>query len=431
MTDLTQKTFLWGVAHSSFQVEGSPKDSDWRRWTQASGRVKDGTTAELGTNFWNEWRRDLDWVSELGANSFRFSLAWERLEPRSGEFDTAAFARYREILLACRERGIEPLVTFLHFTLPGWLVDEGGLTSARFAECFERYCAQIFAELGDLLKYVITINEPMVQVTFGYLNGIWPPGLQNQGAKAARAAKHLALAHARVYTLLKAQNPHLQISVAHHWRLFDPRHTWNPLDRMIVKIADGFFNQSFLSALLDRRASFAALGSAAEHFEFPGEGPLIDFLGVNYYGRMLAGVGLRPPFLDVAENPAASKKSDLGWEIYPEGLLRILKAWKLRAPRIPIFITENGVADSHDRVRSQFVADHILSVFAAASELSVEVIGYTHWSLTDNFEWSEGLEPRFGLIAVDYPQSGRPEDLAFAKRPAFFAYQRFIRESRQ
>lgn len=422
-------SFLWGVAHSAFQVEGSPADSDWRRWTRESGRVQGASTAQLCTDFWNQYERDLDWVTELGANAFRFSLAWERLEPREGNFDDEAFARYALILAACHRRGIAPIVTLVHFTLPGWLVDRGGLLDPAFARRFEIYVSEVQRRLGKYLHYVITINEPMVQVSFGYLSGIWPPGLKAKGRSASIAAKHLALAHARAYTALKVLNPSLKVSVAMHWRIFDARRGWNPLDRIMMRLANKFFNASFTQAILSRKSSFSALGSAPEEFLFPGDGPLIDFLGVNYYGRMMVSISFKPPFIRVEENPRAEKKTDLGWEVYPQGLQRMLAEWKNLAPHIPIMVTENGAADATDRVRSDFITSHITALGRAASDLDLQVLGYIHWSLTDNFEWSEGLAPKFGLIGVTYPESGDARELKFEKRPAFFTYQRLIRDS--
>lgn len=422
------KSFLWAVAHSSFQVEGSPQDSDWRRWTRTKGFVADGSNAEVGTDFWNQYERDLNWVKELGANAFRFSLAWERLQPGAGEFDDEAFARYEKILDECAAREIEPLVTLLHFALPAWLVDCGGLTSPDFATHFENYARKVQERLGHRIKYLVTFNEPMVQISFGYLNGIWPPCLKGNGGLASIAAKNIALAHARVYEALKLLQPDLKISIAMHWRLFEARSKWNPIDNYLAKLADEFFNKAFLRAMLTRKSKFAALGAKAQAFDYIGDGPLIDFLGINYYGRMFVGFTFKPPFVAIAENSKAKNKSDLGWEIYPEGLRRILKECKTMSPDLPILITENGVADCADRVRSKFLNDHVRELLATASEIRVQVLGYTYWSLTDNFEWAEGLEPRFGLIKVNYPESGKAKDLTFEKRPAFYTYQKMIKK---
>ncbi|HVJ65602.1 MAG TPA: glycoside hydrolase family 1 protein [Bdellovibrionota bacterium] len=430
MISLPAAVFLWGAAHASFQVEGSPADSDWRRWTHTAGKVHDGTNADLATDFWNQPERDLEWVKELGANAFRFSLAWERLEPREGVFDDKAFARYSRVLDAARARGIEPVVTLLHFALPGWLADQGGLTSPKFDTHFERYAREVQKRLGTKLSYILTINEPMVQVSFGYLQGMWPPGKVNDTEGASLAAYHLAMAHARAYTTMKAANPLLKISIATHWRLFDPHSRWNPLDHFLATYTNRFFNKLFLEAILKRKVTFEAMGSKPKKFSFPGQGPLIDFLGVNYYGRMLVQFTAAAPHVKIAENAEAKLKSDMGWEVYPEGLERVFAAWKAMAPEgIPIMITENGTADKGDRLRSKFLRDHVAAALAASNKSKVPLLGYIHWSLTDNFEWSEGLGPRFGLVGVEYPPSGRAKDLKFTKRPAFYEYQKLIKEA--
>lgn len=394
---------------------------------QESGKVVDGSNADLCTDFWNQMERDLNWVVELGANAFRFSLAWERLEPQKGVFDESAFLKYENLLQKCKQFGVEPIVTLLHFVLPGWLADEGGLTSHEFAERFENYVAKVAQRLGHELKIVITINEPMVQVSFGYLNGIWPPGKMAQYKQASVAAAALAMAHARAYVVLKKYVPGSMVSISKHWRLFDPRCSISFMDRGLAGVADRFFNKNFLSFLLERRANFSPIKAKYGYAEFPGHGPLIDFLGINYYGRMMVGLSFSPPFITIQENPKAPFKSDLGWEIYPKGLKRILLKWKSLAPHIPIMITENGVADANDRLRASFIKDHVEELIQSSKELGIKVLGYIHWSLTDNFEWSEGLEPRFGLIKVNYSDHQNTK-MTFEKRKSFNEYQDLIKK---
>ncbi len=418
--------FYWGVGHSAFQVEGSPVESDWTRWTRIPGKIADGSNADRATDFWKRYEEDFDLAKTLGANAFRLSIAWERLEPKKGAWDEDALTHYEKIVLAARARGLEPVVTLHHFVLPAWLVDEGGLESKDFPGLFAAYADRVVRRLSNSpasVKWWVTINEPMVLTHAGYLTGEWPPGRTNDARGAMRAAANMARAH--LETVRRARtlgNAALKFSVAAHYRVFQPKtdRIWH---RAAAKLSNWAFNWQFLEAVHTGKLRFWMPGSEfiRETIPLPDGRSSLDYVGLNYYGRMITELGFDAPFVKVSEGPGP--KNDLGWEMYPEGLSIALKELH-DGLGLPIFVTENGVADALDDKRPNFVANHVAALKYAQSE-GVNVVGYLHWSLTDNFEWAKGLVSRFGLVEVDYAT------LEKKPRASFETYRKIIEESRE
>lgn len=395
--------FLWGVANSAFQVEGHPADSDWYRWTHLPGKIADGTNADLGTDFWNRYSDDFDIASGLGANAFRISVAWERIEPKEGQWDLEALEHYREIILSMRAKGLEPLVTLHHFVNPQWLSEKGGVLSKDFPFYFKRFAKKVVGNLArqpTSVRYWITFNEPAVLAMKGFVEGQWPPGIKNDIKRAMKAQSSMAEAHIQASRAIRELNLPVKIGIAHHWRVFQPKNQ-SLLNKSAAKIADFLFNRYFLNAILRS-----------------GESSL-DFMGLNYYGRSLVGYTSVAPFMKVFEGDG--EKSDLGWEIYPKGIYDALV--DVARYKVPLIITKNGVADRGDRLRTNFLKNHISFVMKARQE-RIPVFGYLHWSLTDNFEWAEGLRPRFGLVEVDY------QTLARKPRPSFNSFKELIKSTR-
>ena len=414
-------TFLWGVANASFQVEGSPADSDWRRWTHTLGRIGDGTDAERATDFLHRYDEDFAWAQILGLNSFRISLAWERIEPREGIFDPGAIEIYRRMIRAMRARGLEPVVTLQHFTLPGWLADQGGLLSPRLPRLFAEYARYAVSELSDSpagVKIWLTTNEPMVMILGGYAGGGFPPG-HNNILEAERAAGNLAVAHLEAVRAIRALGrTDLQVSLAHHWLAVAPRNPRNWGDRFYSHQADEVFNHQFIDAVMTGviRFGVAPFIRIQKRVPLPAGKPGLDFLDLNYYRRALIRSQLLPPFFTYVAGPGP--QNDLGWETYPQGLADALTTaygrWHL-----PILITENGIADATDAQRPQYLASH-LEALLQAKVAGVPVLGYVHWSLTDNFEWAQGEKARFGLMEIDYSTGERKP------RASFLEYGRLI-----
>ena len=378
--------FEFGTATAATQIEGGCTTSDWYKFGRA-GLVARGETPNVACNSWEKWRDDIELQRQLGMNAYRMSVEWARIEPRPGSFDVDVLAKYAMMLRRLRDASIEPMVTLHHFTLPTWLAERGGVLAPGFVARFAIFAGKVVSALHEYCERWITINEPSVYVACGYILGKWPPALKNSPLKARRALHALQSAHDRAYAWIKTADDSAQVGMAHHLRPAMPA-TDSRADKAAALLKQGL-NDAF------------AVEACAR--------PTQDFFGINYYSRdvvrcdptaLLEG---RLPY--VAEAPADAPRSDLGWEIYPEGLGQLVRTWGTRS-KLPIFITENGIADANDTRREQFLIDH-LSQLARAIADGVDVRGYFHWSLLDNFEWADGYTPRFGLAEVDYATGER------------------------
>ncbi|HUX87930.1 MAG TPA: glycoside hydrolase family 1 protein [Chloroflexota bacterium] len=389
-------SFLWGTATASHQVEGNNSNSDWWAWEQG-GHVLDGTRSGLACDHYHRFREDFDLLAALHQNAHRLSLEWSRIEPSPGEFDRTEIRHYREVLEHLRRLNIEPVVTLHHFTNPVWLAERGGWEVPEVVDAYGRYVQEAVAAFGDLVRYWVTINEPVIYGTMGYLAGAWPPGKRSFRG-IVNALHNMILGHARAARIIRDRSPRgdVQIGIAHHLRIFDPYRPILPGDRFVARLGEVLFNRAVLLSLLKGQFQFPFGWGRV-----PDGADSLDFIGLNYYSREMATFDFRRPetyFGSFFPHPSRPKTA-AGWEIYPEGMYRVLKF--LTQFGKPILITENGVADERDELRPAFLISHLQQIYRAISE-GVPVKGYLHWSALDNFEWAEGRRLRFGLIHVDY-----------------------------
>ena len=395
--------FLMGTATSAHQVEGGNIYNDWYRWEQVPGHIKNGDKSGSASDSWNLVAQDIALMKSIGVNSYRFSIEWSRLEPTQGQFNAAAFAHYDDQLTKLRAAGITPMVTLLHFTLPAWLSDRGGLLASDFPDRFKIFSEEVAKRYGSKVDLWCTINEPNVQMFNGYLDGIWPPGEKNT-VNAVLAYAALLRAHASSSTALRTYDPGAKVGVAMALIYFEPKSPLLPTDLVATVTANEVFNWAFYDSIALGRIKLNVLGLPTIDIPLPGLLGSADFLGVNYYTRNLVTLAPLSPAL-IEQTPGPGPKTDLGWEIYPEGLLKMLRTGYQRY-HLPIYITENGLADADGDQRPAFLRDH-LNMVALALKENIPVKGYFHWSLIDNFEWAEGFTPRFGLYKVDYVSKSR------------------------
>lgn len=396
--------FLWGTATASHQVEGGNYYNDWWLW-EKRGKIKTGDSSDPACDHYHLFPQDFQLIKFLNNNAYRFSVEWSRIEKEEGKFDEREIEHYREMLKELERLHIVPILTLHHFTIPIWLSEKGGAENPDFPRYFSRFVKKVVPAFKDFVKYWITINEPVVIGVMGYLFGDWPPGVKNF-SRMSKVCRNLLYAHREAYQAIKEQSPSSLVSVAHNMQNFYPSSAWNPIDLVLAKTIDQYYNFSFIQTLID--------GKIRRPFgrgEFdPSLKDTLDYLGLNYYTRVHVHFG----FKGFREVKKPGLKNDFGWEVYPRGIIEILT--RLKPLGKEIMITESGTADSEDRIRPQYIKDIILWIKKAMEE-GVKIIGYMHWSLMDNFEWLEGYSMRFGLFEVDFKtQERKPRQSAYIYR---------------
>jgi beta-glucosidase len=406
--------FRWGTATSSHQVEGNNLNNDWWAWEQQPNRILNGGKSGLACNWWENAEADFDRAAEMGTNAHRLSIEWSRVEPEPAFLNHEALGRYRDMLLALRDRNIEPMVTLHHFTNPLWLAEEGGWESGAVVDHFARYTRRVVEQLGDLVSLWVTINEPMVYIVMSYLDGRFPPG-RGKFSQAVTAFGNMLRSHAAAYHIIHELVPEALVGVARNIIVFEPAGRSLP-DRLSAWAADLLWNQRFSQAQMTGQPSWP-FGRA----RIPGLAGTMDFYALNYYTRFKTSVAFKDADLLVLRRrfcpEAEISDYDYG-EVYPVGLLRALKMASFYGK--PIYITENGLPDADDDQRPRFLLSHLYQVWRAVQQ-NIPVMGYYHWSLVDNFEWDRGWLQRFGLIEMDpVTQERRP-------RPSGELYGRICR----
>jgi beta-glucosidase len=368
--------FLFGTAQSAHQVEGGNVNSDWWRFEHQPGTPCRESSGDA-CDFYHRYRDDIALVASLGFNAFRFGIEWARIEPAEGEFSGAALDHYRRVLDACREQRLTPVVTFHHYTLPAWLQDLGGGASPRFVDLFERYCDRAAAALGDLLGLASTFNEPEGVGEGGYLLGVNPPGRRDDLDGFWRVIENLLAAHRRGAAVIR-ERAGVPVGVT--------------LAMPDIQYEDGAVAGSH----------HAELGAAAtdRFLELARDD---EWVGVQNYTRNRFGPeGPRGPHVEWGAGEAVESENttQLGQEIYPAALGNaIRRAWRATGGTT-IYVTESGIATELDAKRIAFI-DASLGEVTACLAGGIDVRSFLYWSLLDNFEWSLGYRPKFGLVAVD------------------------------
>jgi beta-glucosidase len=408
--------FLWGVSTSAYQVEGAV-DADgrgrsiWDTFSHTPGKVENGDTGDIASDHYRRVESDLDLLAELGVNAYRFSIAWPRLFPTGrGPLEQRGLDHYDRLIDGLLERGIEPVVTLYHWDLPEPL----DWRSRDTVEAFAEYAAACYAAYGDRVRWWVTQNEPWIIGVLGYQLGIHAPGLTDLRA-SVEAMHNVLLAHGRAVQELRASGRDGKAGVA--FSLF-PNYpaSDSAADREAARLSDEYVNRWFLDPVLkgtypdDMRALYEERVGPLELDGLDTIATPSDFIGVNYYTRrvMRAAPGRDPFPWDVVPAQPGIPTTDVGWEIVPECLTDLLVTLR-QDYDMPVLILENGgVFDDalHDERRIDLIRSHVGAVHDAI-EQGVDVRGYCHWSLMDNFEWAMGYRARFGLVHVDYETQAR------------------------
>jgi len=393
--------FLWGVSTAAHQVEGASDNSQWSAW-EAAGRIKSGDRCGRACDWWNNAERDFDLAQEIGVNALRLSVEWSRIEPQEDQWDSRALERYRQMLQGLLQRGIQPMICLHHFTHPLWFENKGAFVSKDAEELFERFARRVVRDLGDLCQNWVTFNEPNVFASLGYALGEFPPGKKGQIITALRIIGAVARAHIRAYRAIHELQPGAQVGWAHNYVVFQASNPSSALDRWVAALLSELFNESFLRLIEQGRLCFPlnlADGNAA------GARGMCDFVGLNVYSRFHVAFDLKcaTQLFGRVFVPDHVPQGDKGFDsAYGEAYPQAIRVAVERVSRLgkPIYILENGVPDAQDRIRPWLIVNAVQELHSLIRE-GRDVRGYFHWTLTDNFEWSEGWGLRFGLVALD------------------------------
>lgn len=411
--------FVWGVATSAYQIEGAAAAdgkglSVWDTFCNKAGAIADGTSGEVACDHYHLWESDLDIISNLGVNAYRFSTSWPRVQPTGrGACNEKGMAFYDRLIDGLLERGIQPYLTLNHWDLPHELQLEGGWANRDTVHRFVDYARLVGDRLCDRVKAITTHNEPWVIATLGYERGVFAPGLSDR-ATAMQASHHLLLSHGLAMNALRADGVASDIGIVLNLSPVYPA-TVSAADADKARLEDGLLVRWYMDSLFGKGYPddvISHLGADAPKVaagDMESIAGVMDFLGVNYYSRSM--VSADKPW-DV--HSSGLEVTDMGWEVYPQGLTDLLVRLD-REYRIPLlFVTENGGAfkdsvvrgEVQDHRRTQYIAQHIKAVERAKRQ-GVRMGGYMVWSLLDNFEWASGYEKRFGIVHVDYPTQKR------------------------
>lgn len=411
--------FLWGTATAAHQIEGDCDNNNWHRWEQMKKRPADGhPTVRRGmvsgkaADHWSRVKEDVKLMKELNVNSYRFSVEWSKIEPSEGEFDLKVLDHYSKEIDLLIQNGIEPMLTLHHFTQPIWFDDKGGWEKRENLDYFYRFAGKVYEEYCDRVRYWCTFNEPTVFSLVGWLEGSFPPGKRDAPlwdliGDAVNVLSNLMLAHVVVYRQLKAIDSRPQIGIVHNIFNTHPYRRWHPIDYLAAYIADNLQNNLVLQFLRTGvfKFKFPILGKKGYFLKMPEACQSFDFIGINYYSHMFYkfSFSLENPIRAEAhpDDKFSGVMTDMEYPIYAEGFYQTIMRVSQALPDVPIYITENGVADDDDSRRKLFIKRYMYALSRAIQD-GCNVKGYYYWTLMDNFEWAFGFDMRFGLYETDF-----------------------------
>ncbi|MFN3970997.1 MAG: GH1 family beta-glucosidase [Gemmobacter sp.] len=409
--------FRFGVATSAYQIEGHAQGgagrTHWDDFAATPGNVVRAENGALACDHLSRWEGDLDLIASANLDVYRFSASWARVMPEGrGAVNAAGLDFYDRLVDGLLARGIKPALTLYHWELPSALADMGGWRNGDIADWFADYAQVLTARIGDRLWSAAPINEPWCVAWLSHFLGHHAPGLRDIRA-ATRAMHHVGLAHGRAIQAMRAQGVGNLGAVCNleYAQPADDR----PENVAAARLYDGIYNRWFLGGMFHTAYPTDVLDHLLPHMPRGWQDDMqtiaapVDWVGINYYTRKLIAADPSPwPALTEVEGPLP--KTQMGWEIYPEGLEFFLRRTHADYTRgLPLFVTENGMASPdaltgetvNDHLRIDYVAQHMQAVRRAIAA-GVPVQGYFLWSLMDNYEWSLGYEKRFGLVHVDF-----------------------------
>jgi beta-glucosidase len=413
------KGFLWGTSSSAYQMEGHSKNNQWHLWEQQPGRIAEGHVNGLACDWWGgRWREDFDRAKEGNHNAIRISIEWSRIQPERDRWEENALDHYVEMLQGLDQRNLFPIINFHHFTDPLWVVELGGWENDEVPELFAAYVEKATQALKSYVTTWLTTNEPNVPAILGYLDGEYPPGVQDW-KRTVVVLSNFAKGHALAYHKIKALQPESRVGYAHAYRGLNPKNPLNPLHRLAARIQYKVWNDFFPTMFTHGKARLLNT-----NVEIPEAKGTQDFFGLNYYSsddvafKLRAGIN---KFFIERKFPTDAPLSPNGMiASTPHEFFNAIE-WSLKFG-VPIIITENGTEDAEDTFRREYLAAHIHQLWKAVN-FNYPIKGYFVWSLVDNFEWNEGWTRRFGLWELDTKTQSR------RKRPSADFYAEIIKKN--
>ncbi len=362
------KQFLFGVATSGHQIEGNNIHSDWYHWEINNKNIEN---SGIACNSRNRYKEDIDIIAKLNLDVYRFSIEWSRIQPTQNTFDEKELKYYLDLISYLKSKNIKPFITLNHFTLPKWVADYGGWTNKKIVADFVKYTEFLIKYIKNDVEFIATINEPTVYIGMSYLAGKWPPQKRNV-LDAYKAYKNMMTAHNRAYTVIKNANANIKVGIVNQITDYVPYN-------------NNLFWDKFTCWSLNKIRAWLVYKPTIKK---------ADFLGLNYYYQYrMKNFKQKPDY-------SLGKFEVFNWPVTPNGLYRTLVRLHKMYQK-PIYITENGISDKHDKHRKTVIEKHLAAIDKAISDGAM-VKGYMHWSLLDNFEWAEGYKSKFGLVKVDF-----------------------------
>lgn len=424
--------FVFGAATAAYQIEGSrfggAGPSHWDTFAVTPGNVARADDGSTACDHYHRWAEDLDLIRAAGFDAYRFSTNWARVMPDGVTVNPEGLDFYDRLVDGMGKRGLRPFLTLYHWDLPAALSDLGGWRNRDTCHRFADFTEAVIRRIGDRVETVATINEPWCVAWLSHFLGAHAPGLRDIRA-AARAMHHILLAHGLAMERMRGlgqQNLGIVLNFDHATPASN-----TPEDHHAAALQDGIFNRWFIEAITRRTYPEIVLEGLAPHMPDRWQddmgliGQRLDWLGVNYYTRHIHAAAPGAPWPATREVPGPLPKTQMGWEIYPEGLEGFLtRMARDHVGDLPIYVTENGMANADhpgvdDDIRTAFIARHFEAAQRAIAA-GVNLCGFFYWSLLDNYEWAEGYQKRFGLVHVDY------ESLARTPKASYHALQRAL-----
>ncbi len=432
------KEFIFGVATAAYQVEGAANEggrtrSIWDTFCMEPGKVFNGDNGDIACDFYHRYSQDIVLMKELGVDSFRFSISWPRIFPTQGVCNPAGIEYYKDVLKQLKANGIKACVTLYHWDLPEWAQAKGGWVNRECIDWFLEFAEVCFREYAETVDMWATHNEPWCPSFLSYIWGVQAPGKRNI-EEGLRVAHHILLSHGMAVELYRRLGLKAPIGIVLNISATYPESP-NYGDQLAASNIGGFINRWFLDPLFKGTYPFDIanlLSARVPNFNFIKDGDLeiigqsCDYLGVNYYSPNV--VQFDPlNLLLCSEAHTTYKKTEMGWSVYPQGLIDSIKSIRREYTDMPIYITENGSAwqdtvengHVHDPDRVEYLEQHLAAV-RELNEAGMNIAGYFAWSLMDNFEWSFGYSKRFGLVFIDFATQER------IKKDSFYRYKEVI-----